>query len=50
MKLIYRVPTLDEALDTTLWMQEDGRTPSFVIVETNSIIPPKIMCILDYKN
>lgn len=27
MKLIYRVPTLGEALDTTLWTQEDGRTP-----------------------
>jgi hypothetical protein len=27
MKLIYRVPTLDEALDTTLWTQEDGQTP-----------------------
>lgn len=27
MKLIYRVPTLDEALETTLWTQEDGQTP-----------------------
>ncbi len=27
MKLIYRVPTLDEALETTIWTQEDGLTP-----------------------
>lgn len=27
MKLIYRVPTLDEVFETTLWTQEDDQTP-----------------------
>ena len=27
MKLIYRIPTLDEVFETTLWTQEDGQTP-----------------------
>ena len=27
MKLTYRIPTLDQVFETTLWTQEDGQTP-----------------------